>query len=86
MNAKHTLLTHFSARYPKVPPSVTQEAENKADTNNLVLPAFDHANMTIGDMWKMSHYLPPLLYNIKEIEYQEDEDIRSRSPSPAPSS
>ncbi len=84
MNAKNILLTHFSGRHPKLPPSVTKEMiEAGPDAQHLVVPAFDHANMTIGDMWKMPFYIPSLHLNFKESSIAEEwDDMRSRSASP----
>lgn len=62
MKAKATMLTHFSARYPRFPPGVhlsvpmRRTAEDyKADDMKMVV-AFDHMNLTMGDMWKMEFY------------------------------
>jgi ribonuclease Z len=74
MNAKHLLLTHFSARYFKLPPSAVQDSlddvieENAASDQQSkhkmsIVMAFDHANMTIGNMWKMNVYMPAIEHN-----------------------
>jgi ribonuclease Z len=61
MRAKNVLLTHFSARYNRVPPlaptSVLTAWMRDRDAP-MVAYAFDHANMTIGTMWKMNIYFP----------------------------
>ncbi|PFH48651.1 hypothetical protein AMATHDRAFT_64951 [Amanita thiersii Skay4041] len=100
MNARHILLTHFSARYPKMPPSAVGTAKPDDDNDEgeggeegkqavlepprrgspsgheedwsirnrarsrqqhkkppVIAIAFDHLNLTIGDMWKVNHYL-----------------------------
>lgn len=70
MNAEHVLLTHFSARYPKMPPSqlrppktVKQKEDNDYDGDGkgpkepVVALAFDNAALTIGDLWKVNYYI-----------------------------
>jgi len=37
------------------------------DAKRLVVPAFDHLNLTIGDMWKMPYYIPILYHNFREM-------------------
>jgi len=60
MGAKKVLLTHFSARYPKIPLGVSEYA-NKEFANGLeVAVAFDHLHMPLGQFWKMRHFLPAL--------------------------
>jgi len=60
MGAKKVLLTHFSARYPKIPLGVAEYA-NKELANGLeVGVAFDHLHMPLGQFWKMRHFLPAL--------------------------
>ncbi|TCD68735.1 hypothetical protein EIP91_009881 [Steccherinum ochraceum] len=58
MNARNIMLTHFSARYPKMPPAVLQM--NDADPNTTIVLAFDHAQVRIADMPKLKAYLPAL--------------------------
>lgn len=62
MRAKHILLTHFSQRYPKVPPpSAPRESGLLANEKEPVIAlAFDHASIRIGSMWKMARYLPAI--------------------------
>jgi ribonuclease Z len=52
MNAQNILVTHFSARYPKMPPSVSEHQAG----DPAVAFAFDHPNIKIGDMWKTDAY------------------------------
>ncbi|KAF9478239.1 hypothetical protein BDN70DRAFT_58947 [Pholiota conissans] len=90
MNAQNILLTHFSARYPKIPPFILRDQNLLRVTpatyrkDGFIVPAFDYLNLTIGDMWKMQFYLRPLVQAIHEGgEIEQDDDIaRSRSPSP----
>lgn len=60
MSAQHILLTHFSARYTKIP------STEKSSSDPVIVPAFDHLDMSIGTMWKMSHYIPVLERNVSE--------------------
>ncbi|EIW77124.1 hypothetical protein CONPUDRAFT_139171 [Coniophora puteana RWD-64-598 SS2] len=71
MNARNTLLTHFSARYPKMPPSVLGHA---ASTPVLAL-AFDHGTIRIGDMWKANAYLPAIEQSFVDTQAEEGEDV-----------
>jgi ribonuclease Z len=65
MKAKHVLLTHFSARYPKMPPSDTI-APGSESVNPIIALAFDQAKMSIGTMWKMKHYMPAIQQCIQD--------------------
>lgn len=80
MNAKNILLTHFSARLLRFPHAVLKDMfEAGPDAKHLVIPASDHANLTIGDMWKIPFYSPSLLSNHRgDLE----DASRSRSASP----
>jgi len=69
MSAQHILLTHFSARYSKMPLAVTE----RSPSDPIIVPAFDHLDMSIGTMWKMSHYIPVLERNISETTEDDDE-------------
>jgi ribonuclease Z len=74
MNAQNILLTHFSARYPKMPPSVSERQAG----DPVVAFAFDHANIKIGDMWKMGAYARAIeqsFIDITDIEGEEPEVI-----------
>ncbi|KAG6330075.1 hypothetical protein ID866_9015 [Astraeus odoratus] len=65
MNAYSTLLTHFSARYPTMPPTVLGKHE---DGDPILALAFDHANITIGDMRKMHAYMAAIQQNFADLE------------------
>ncbi|KAG5640501.1 hypothetical protein DXG03_008289 [Asterophora parasitica] len=79
MNAEHILLTHFSARYPKMPPasimkpSHTPSGEGRAKEPIIAL-AFDHANLTIGNMWKVNYYLPALEQSFRDTVAEEGDE------------
>ncbi|KAF8639102.1 hypothetical protein AX17_001745 [Amanita inopinata Kibby_2008] len=97
MNAEHILLTHFSARYPKMPPSamgtvapdddpvVLEPKSEQIERGNadprarrrrdpVIAVAFDHLNLTIGDMWKVNHYLPAIEQSFRDTIEEGDEE------------
>jgi ribonuclease Z len=67
MNAKHILLTHFSARIPQGRPSSTEVH------NGTISYAIDHAHLRVGDMWKMAHYLPAVKQTLDAVDDAEGE-------------
>lgn len=69
MKARNTLLTHFSARYPNIPPSVVTE-HNPGDPT-LAL-ALDHANIKIGEIWKMNAYIKAIEQSFADLEDEND--------------
>lgn len=73
MNAKNVLLTHFSARYPKMPPT----SSLKEGAGPTVALALDQARIRIGDMGKLSKYLPAIEQSFGDIQGEEldDEDM-----------
>ncbi|KAF5379502.1 hypothetical protein D9615_006481 [Tricholomella constricta] len=80
MNAEHILLTHFSARYPKMPPSGLAKpsqipiGEGGRAKEPIVALAFDHANLTIGNMWKVNYYLPALEQSFRDTVAEEGDE------------
>ena len=101
MEAEHILLTHFSARYPKMPPMEAgttmpdedlaefDESSEKEDSRGrspsppgavmqrkkpVIAVAFDHSNFTIGEMWKMNHYLPAIEQSLVDTLEEGDEE------------
>ncbi|KAI3607358.1 3 trna processing endoribonuclease [Moniliophthora roreri] len=81
INAQNLLLTHFSARYPKTPKyKLEQEGDAESSTGfgsfkGVVAFAFDHADMSIGTMWKMNYYLPALESSYKQTVAEDGEDV-----------
>ncbi|KIK93173.1 hypothetical protein PAXRUDRAFT_829230 [Paxillus rubicundulus Ve08.2h10] len=71
MKARNVLLTHFSARYPTMPPSVM--TPQKPGDPTLAL-AFDHANIKIGDMWKMNAYMKAIEQSFIDLEDEGNDD------------
>src|ERR1700722_16272510 len=57
MNARNVLLTHFSARYPKMPPRILQLSDYDGPTLGL---AFDSTRIKITHMRKLNLYLPAI--------------------------
>lgn len=88
MNAKNTLLTHFSARYPKVPTYLVKNPELRKATatsykrDRLVVPAFDYLNIKIGDMWKIQFYLRSMVQAINREGADNMPNDDRGSPSP----
>jgi ribonuclease Z len=75
MNAENILLTHFSARYPRMPPSVgIAHTGSAGEREPIVALAFDHANLTIGSMWKLNMYLPVIQQTFADTSEEEDEE------------
>ncbi len=100
MGAEHILLTHFSARYPKMPPmdagtatpdedpadldgsSEKEDARGRSPTPGAIMRrkkpviavAFDHLNLTIGEMWKINHYLPAIEQSLMDTLEEGDEE------------
>ncbi|CAL1709190.1 unnamed protein product [Somion occarium] len=66
MEAKNILLTHFSARYPRLPPASMQD-------NTTWAVALDHAKIRIADIPKLRAYIPAIKRCFQEIEDDEDE-------------
>jgi ribonuclease Z len=79
MNAEHVLLTHFSARYPKMPPAGARPRPNGQNLDRkqpILALAFDHINLTIGNMWKLKYYLPAVEQSFRDtVEEDDGEDI-----------
>ncbi|RDB18569.1 Ribonuclease Z, mitochondrial [Hypsizygus marmoreus] len=78
MTAEHILLTHFSARYPKMPPSgvakpnqIEEDAQKRLKEPIIAL-AFDHANLEIGKMWKMNYYLAAVEQSFRDTVEEDD--------------
>jgi ribonuclease Z len=83
MSAQQILLTHFSARYPKVPPAIIRTVTGTGASANedvtgkkgpTIALAFDHAEMKLGEMWRQGYYLPALQKNFEETIEEGDEE------------
>ncbi|KAF9466199.1 beta-lactamase-like protein [Collybia nuda] len=80
MGAENILLTHFSARYPKMPPSGVAKPNQIGETSQkrlkepIVALAFDHANLTIGNLWKLNYYLPAVEQSFMDTKEEDDEE------------
>ncbi|VDB95582.1 unnamed protein product [Peniophora sp. CBMAI 1063] len=73
MNARHTILTHFSTRYPDMPAYLAEPHVGEGEGTNVAL-AFDHARMRVGDLWKMPLYLRAIEKSFKDTAEPEDEE------------
>ena len=71
MNARHTLLNHFSQRYPKLPRSLSHHIRSDPG-ESVVCLSFDLMSIRIGDMWRMSHYMDAI--DLLFAEEEEDDD------------
>ncbi|KAJ7493248.1 hypothetical protein B0H11DRAFT_2394589 [Mycena galericulata] len=76
MRADNILLTHFSARYPRMPPPIEAAgpSTNAGEKEPVVALAFDHANLTIGSMWKLNMYLPAIQQTFADTSEEADEE------------
>jgi ribonuclease Z len=68
MKAKTVLLSHFSQRYPKIPPLPTNSI------NMNVIPAFDFTKVTHDNMAAASRFIPILRLMYPDEQTQEDDD------------
>ncbi|KAJ7089838.1 hypothetical protein B0H15DRAFT_273688 [Mycena belliarum] len=86
MNAENVLLTHFSARYPRMPPSIGSDrpAGSMTQREPLIALAFDHANLTLGSIWKLSMYLPVIQETFADTSEEDDEEETRLAVAAAP--
>ncbi|KAJ7573869.1 hypothetical protein C8J56DRAFT_1173192 [Mycena floridula] len=80
MNARNLLLTHFSARYPKMPPYIEGNDAGILGVKANVGLAFDNGGFRIGDMWKLGYYHAALQANFaftaaEEGDLDEENDV-----------
>lgn len=80
MEAKACLLTHFSARYPKLPPlkSTSHSLESASSeagegTDPLVAIAFDLMSLRVDEFWKMEKFQSAM-----EVLFDDGEDKTSK--------
>ena len=79
MKAKHCLLTHFSARYPKLPP-VHSNSLNQLDIHmegeEIALPiiaiAFDLMSIRLDEFWKIDRYRDAMEVLFSEVETEKE--------------
>jgi ribonuclease Z len=71
MEAKTVLLTHFSQRYPKIPPLPTD------NDNMTIIPAFDFTKVTLDNMALASRLIPTLrlLYPDEQTKKDDNDNI-----------
>lgn len=73
MNARTTLLTHFSQRYPKIPPVDTDSARRLSDQN--IGFGTDLMRTKLKDVWKIGLLLRPVMkleHELQKINLSED--------------
>ena len=72
MKAKNVLLTHFSARYPKMPPGIVHGHD--VQRGHILGLAFDQIRVTIGDMYKLNLYLPAIEQSFLDSKEEGDDE------------
>lgn len=79
MKARHLLLTHFSARYPKLPPLSTFESSEHAH-RPVVATAFDLMTLRLDEFWKVERYRDAMdaLLSWDEADDRDDTDELSK--------
>ena len=81
MKAKHTILTHFSQRYPKI--SSTKSNEGNEDDSGAVVPphvlAFDMMSINLNDMPWLPLSLPALQCLFPAVEKKELEEEEKKN-------
>ena len=70
MKASHCLLTHFSARYPKLPPM----SEEAGGDEMQVAMAFDLMTLRLDEFWKMDRFRPAM-----DLLFGDDEEDGSEA-------
>lgn len=75
MRARHLLLTHFSARYPKLPPLSTASASSDLP-RPVVATAFDLMTLRLDEFWKVERYRDAMdaLLSWDEADDRDDAD------------
>jgi ribonuclease Z len=86
MRSRHTLLTHFSQRYPKNPLSTVApleswlSEEDKAFAKTQVVAlASDFVSVAIGDLWKLPLYTDAIAALFEEQKDDDESDTESVS-------
>jgi len=74
MRAQNVLLTHFSSRYPTMPRYVASPETDDTDDQPTVALAMDHACIRVGDLWKMTTYIPAIAQSFEDIADEGDEE------------
>lgn len=72
MRAQKLLLTHFSARYPGMPP---RQGDGDESGGPLIGLAFDYSRIRLGDMWKLNAYLPAIQHTFDEFGDEDPVEI-----------
>ncbi|KAF5375625.1 hypothetical protein D9757_008524 [Collybiopsis confluens] len=67
MNASNILLTHFSARQPKMPHQISSVHLKGEEDLPFIVTAFDYAHFKIGSMWKMQFYMDAIDQSYREM-------------------
>ena len=78
MRARNVLLTHFSSRYPHM---ISHNVDKRTEGPTVAL-AFDHAQLRVGDLWRMPLYLPAIEKSFRDTS-EDDEEEEERAVSAA---
>ncbi|KAJ3891424.1 hypothetical protein GG344DRAFT_47464 [Lentinula edodes] len=80
MGAENVLLTHFSARQPKMPHRVFVVSPEPTPyiTTPYIATAFDYAHFTLGSMWKMQFYMDGIEQSYREMVEEERDTVEER--------
>ncbi|TXT09068.1 hypothetical protein VHUM_02542 [Vanrija humicola] len=72
MNAKYTILNHFSQRYPKIPKLPIASDETEGGIASSVAISFDFMSLRAADTWKIAHYTDAMTLLYGEEEEEDD--------------
>lgn len=75
MNAKYTILNHFSQRYPKIPKLPIAKEGDQGGIASSVAISFDFMSLRAADTWKVAHYTDAMSLLYAE---EEEEDVLER--------
>ncbi|KAJ7272676.1 beta-lactamase-like protein [Mycena haematopus] len=80
MEVDHLLFTHLPGRTP-YPMRPLWERQRDPMLKPMISYAFDHANVSIGTLWKLNRYLPTLqrLYREHQQKIKEARNVQHRS-------
>ncbi|KAJ3810236.1 hypothetical protein F5876DRAFT_42180 [Lentinula aff. lateritia] len=84
MGAENVLLTHFSARQPKMPHRVFVGGTPSSffplspKPTPYIATAFDYAHFTLGSMWKMQFYMDGIEQSYREMVEEERDTVEEK--------
>ncbi|TLD31009.1 hypothetical protein PspLS_02014 [Pyricularia sp. CBS 133598] len=78
MKARRVLMTHFSQRYARIPKDIAKR--NSADGDMIVLIAFDHMRVKLGEFTEAVEFLPALQKMYDAVLEQEGDEAATSVP------